>query len=69
MNEWQRRIMALVCRHPGMWTVALIAERYAMSPRLARSRVQSLRRTGYLRRRVHALRPTQAGRLAFEATQ
>ena len=68
MMPWQLDIMAHVCRRPGMWTVTILAEHMKITrPRLA-AWVTSLRRTGFITARSHALRPTQAGRLAFEAS-
>lgn len=66
MNEWQREIMSYVCRMPGGWTVTLLAQHMGQRRELIAARVDSLRRTGFLRRRVHSLYPTVAGRLAFE---
>ncbi len=68
MQAWQIEIMTHVCRHPGMWTTTIMAGHLETPrPRIA-ARVESLRRTGFITARSHALRPTQAGRLAFEAS-
>ena len=66
MSPWQREIMTYACRLTGGWTVTLIAQHMGLRRELISARVDSLRRTGFLRRRVHSLYPTAAGRLAFE---